>query len=970
MYRKCSIYARYAVALFVILPLLQVPEAVQAQRFSVQNYGISEGLPNPTITGIVEDSLGYLWIGTAGGGIARFDGREFTSFHESNGLIYNTVTCLALGRSGLLWIGTGRGISCFDGKTFKNFLFHNPYHLQQAYIIDMAVVADTLLFLTSRGQLGKIYRDSVLYDPNAEKINALVSSGHNELYLLYRGGKLMYRCGSVLRYYQLPGEPVRRLSVTKVRGSVILSGYPKLLKLHDNGTVEPLEALPESMLVAYDTLHDTGWSINALGLQSTRSGIDFFPEESIPQITDISVSVIDSEGNNWFGTYGQGLFKVRKNDFVKIVEHDFVRSIFRDSRGTLWVGTIGSGLKRIDSSHTTPIIFSTPGQNIVRDIIEDKSGELILATHDGLLRFNRDTQAYDVNGKKHGLASDSVYCLEFDPEGNLWAGTLGKGLMRFGKEGYKRYTWRDSLHNDYIFSLQSWGEKLFIGTSRGLNVFIRDRIEKITIPGFYERMIYSLAKLDNQHLLVASLGKGVAIMNTDSVTFRFITTREGLASDNIHFVAASDGVIWIGTDRGINRVKLNGQQQVSEVLLYNRKNGFYGVETSVNACLAEDSVFYAGSNDGLYHFSDNAKPYGRAHFALHLTAVRLFRNDNLPSGTAGFHDHPVLRHDQNHLTFYVNRVNKSSPESTVYRYKIQELEREWSPASKVQAITYNNLPGGTYTLLVEATDYSGHWGNDRLVYSFTILDPFYKRPIFFMAIGVTLLLGSLILIRFQIRRRVQQAVFVEKIKLGEQEKLRKEIARDFHDEMGNHLAKIINYIGMLRMKKGLSEEEVYNRVEQSAKQLNLGTKDFIWAIDPSNNELSNLFLYVKDFGEKLFQESDVKFRAYNMLEHDVRLSFGVARELIMIFKEAMTNAYKHAHACNIAYRLLHEGDQITMVLEDDGKGFTSGHQSGNGLSNIRARALRIHAQLQIISKPGETHLRITFTPANTAHAGH
>jgi signal transduction histidine kinase/ligand-binding sensor domain-containing protein len=961
----------------VILLHIISPRVVWSQLYSVQNYGISEGLPNPTITGLTEDSLGYLWIGTAGGGISRFDGREFKNFDESNGLVYNTVTCLTLDRSGMLWIGTGRGLSRFDGKTFKNFLLKEPYALLQAYIVTMAVVADTLFFSTSRGQLGKIYRDSLFYDPALPEVSGLLSSGTDELFMLYPTGKLIRKQKETSLEYTLPRglQQVNRITLVNVRGTLVLSGYSKLLKLNADGTVKPMHDLPERVLEAYDAHQDITWSSDNKGLQSTGNGIRFTHQESIPQVAALSRSFIDSEGNSWFGTFGNGLFKVSQNDFVKMLPGDFVRSIFRDKQGTLWVGTIGSGIKRIDYSGTTAIPFYSAGQSIVRDMVEDvSSGNLVLATHAGLLTLNRSTNAYTIKGRAQGLASDSLYCLEFDHRGDLWVGTLGKGLMRFGPDGYKHYSWQDSLYNDYIFSLQSWKEKLFIGTSRGLNVFTDNRIEKITIPGFRERMIYSLCRLDEHHLLIASLGKGVAIMNVDSATFDFITTRQGLVSDNVHFVNASGNYIWIGTDRGINRVKLNNLHQVTEVLLFNRKNGFYGVETSVNASLAEDSAFYAGSNDGLYRFSNTARPRPHAHFALHLTGIRLFREDSLPvrsrmNNSFMLPRHPVLRHDQNHLTFHINRVNKSNPESTVYRYKLEGVEEEWSPASEINEITYNNLPGGTYTLRVEATDYTGHWGNDVLTYPFIILQPFYKRPVFIVAAVLTLLLLLFIFFHLQVRRRIARVVFVEKIKLAEQEKLRKEIARDFHDEMGNHLAKIINYIAMLRLKGGLSEEEVYTRVEQSAKHLNSGTKDFIWAIDPQNNELTNLFLYVKDFGEKLFQESGINFRAFNSIEEGIRLPFGVARELILIFKEAMTNAYKHSKARNVAFSLRQDHDAFELFLEDDGVGFALENNSKNGLSNIRVRAEKIHSTLTVESLPGKTKILVRFTAGDIPSHG-
>lgn len=950
--------------LWVAIALMTVSEICWSQQYSIHQFGVAEGLPNSTITGFAEDKLGYLWIGTGGGGIARFDGREFITLNENDGLAYNTVTCMLQDASGMLWIGTGRGLSRFDGRTFKNFLIKTPYPLREAYISSLAVINDTVYF-TSRGQLGKIYNDSVYYKPeSSHTVAGVFEVGTNELFVLHTTRELI-RYGNLRTIrYTLPELPATRIGLIRIDNRIILSGFAELYELHDDSSRSIASSAP-GVIEAYNSKTSETWISRSDGLHISKSTPPFNSQESIPEIRGVQSAYTDSEGNNWFGCYGNGLFNVRRNDFVKVIDHDFIRSIYRDKRGTLWVGILGKGLKRIDSLKTNTLTFSSVEQATVRDILENEKGDILAATLGGLITINPHTNQYTLLDREKGLVSDSIYCLEYDAAGNLWVGTFGKGLMRLGKNGYRLYTSKDGLHNEYIFALRAMNQKLYIGTSRGLNVMDGDIMRQIPIPGAHHRMIYSLEPWDDNHLLIGLLGRGVAIMNVHTLEFQFITVKQGLVSDNIHFIAASPPFLWIGTDRGINRVKLDEHRQATEVRLFNRKNGFKGVETNVNSCWVEGTSFYAGSNDGLYRFT-GPDPLPLATFPLHLTGIKLFRENELYANSRAselfsLSKYVTLQHDQNHLTFHFNRVNKFHTESTMYRYKLEPIEQAWSPATKINEVTYSNLQGGDYTFLLEATDGNGQWGSDRLVYSFTILHPFYKRPLFILTTAVTGVLLVLILIHFQIRRRIRKAIFIENIKREEQEKLRKEIARDFHDEMGNHLAKIINYIGMLRLKGGLPEVDVYTRIEQSAKHLNNGTKDFIWTIDPHNNELVNLFLYVKDFGERLFQESGITFRAYNSIEDEVRLPFGVARELIMVLKEAMTNAYKHSKAKNISLSLQYKDELFEFSLTDDGEGFKPGTSSGNGLSNMRSRTNKIQAQLIMESKPGETNISVRFS---------
>ncbi len=130
-----------------------------------------------------------------------------------------------------------------------------------------------------------------------------------------------------------------------------------------------------------------------------------------------------------------------------------------------------------------------------------------------------------------------------------------------------------------------------------------------------------------------------------------------------------------------------------------------------------------------------------------------------------------------------------------------------------------------------------------------------------------------------------------------------------------------------------------------------GTRDFIWAIDPVNDELSKLFLHIRDFGEKLFEEKHIQFRATSNFSGFKRLPYGFSREANLIFKEVMTNAFKHSNAENIGLFLNTTENGYEIILEDDGAGFIFSEIDANGLTNIRERANRIGAILRISSKP-------------------
>lgn len=193
--------------------------------------------------------------------------------------------------------------------------------------------------------------------------------------------------------------------------------------------------------------------------------------------------------------------------------------------------------------------------------------------------------------------------------------------------------------------------------------------------------------------------------------------------------------------------------------------------------------------------------------------------------------------------------------------------------------------------------------------------------------------------------------------------------------MGNQLTRIINYVSLMRLNGNGHGPELYLKVEESAKYLYNGTRDFIWAIDPVNDDLAKLFLHVRDFGEKLFEEKEIQFRAYNESKEKVKLPYGFSREANLIFKEAMTNAFKHSGAGNVSFYLRPFEDGYEMVLEDDGIGLElDSIKSSNGIKNIKSRAEKIQSSLRIERITGghgtRVELRFSTNKKKTYDTGH
>ncbi|MEL6926063.1 MAG: two-component regulator propeller domain-containing protein, partial [Bacteroidota bacterium] len=94
---------RYLILFFSLLYWLATPWSLRAQQYHFQNYTVADGLAQSQVHVVLEDSRSYIWMGTQGGGLCRFDGISFQTFEAKDGLSGNYVEALLEDRQGNIW---------------------------------------------------------------------------------------------------------------------------------------------------------------------------------------------------------------------------------------------------------------------------------------------------------------------------------------------------------------------------------------------------------------------------------------------------------------------------------------------------------------------------------------------------------------------------------------------------------------------------------------------------------------------------------------------------------------------------------------------------------------------------------------------------------------------------------------------------------------------------------------------------
>ena len=263
---------------------------------------------------------------------------------------------------------------------------------------------------------------------------------------------------------------------------------------------------------------------------------------------------------------------------------------------------------------------------------------------------------------------------------------------------------------------------------------------------------------------------------------------------------------------------------------------------------------------------------------------------------------------------FQNQVDKTS-----YKFILEGYDTQWATTNGNESIIYSNLSPGNYSLKVISTR-----SLEESSISFEILSPFWTKWWFSsIMVGLSLVI---IMLYNQWRLKVKMTQFERQqlSKTTEIERLRKEMARNFHDKLGNKLASISVIVDLVNLKLKKKEDDVEDlllKIDHQAKTLFDGTKDFIWALDSESDNLTDCFNYIKDYAEELFGRSKTIFISSQIgfIGQDTKLRPGANKELLSLLKIIYHCYFTNTKSEKVSLFIGVEKGKFHMQIEDDGK---------------------------------------------------
>ncbi len=344
--------------------------SAQDLSYSTRNYTAIDGLPQSQVMAIVEDKNGYLWIGTQGGGLARFDGRTFKVYTTLDGLLTNQVIGLKFDRHDNLWIAHPRGVTKFDGQTFKRFpppaAQGGPKSIRRIYEVN-----DTLLLVSGNGLITKVYNDSVYYWDKEVFKGRLVRRIHvspGGKTCIYVSDSSAIAIAKDRSFTFSPAAKTGRIyNVFNYKNDVLLQTTKGLLRM--NLVSNKLERLPWEIpryVLAYDQKKDEFWTMGEGSLYKEKLVNGVSKPTLVLADVYIHQVLLDSEGNAWFASDGRGLYKYFIQDFIQVSAKNIrsVMAVTKDREGASWIGTSGKGLWKIQGGKITSYRVESPQRTL------------------------------------------------------------------------------------------------------------------------------------------------------------------------------------------------------------------------------------------------------------------------------------------------------------------------------------------------------------------------------------------------------------------------------------------------------------------------------------------------------------------------------------------------------------------------------------------------------------------------------
>ena len=771
-------------------------------EMNIQHFGIFEGLKSPFVNALLKDSKSNFWIGSHNSGIARYNGKSLLHFDKESGLSDNQIECMIEDRLGNLWIGTTNGgVTKYDGNAFYHYTQEQGLPSNNIHCI-LEDAAGNIWMGTGGGGVccinqQDLYCFSEEHGLTSNHIRCLTEDNSNKIWIGTEGGGICcldYKQSKITQP-DIGVEKERVLSIHIDQQQRIWIGTEEsgVMVIVDGTLFQPQLQLFPSFQCVWSILSTANsvWLGTETGLVEfqfnekenplTASAIRFSEEDGLSHRV-IKCITTDGEGGVWCGTDGGGINKINAQSFYHLTEKSglsssIVRTIFEDTKNRIWIGTDDKGVNVLENNKIIQIQEKNGlSSNIIWSICEDDKQQIWIGSYSNGITILRGNQTQYI-ATEQGLSSNIISTILRDKKNRMWIGTYGGGINIIENDQIIYLNEDNGLNHNVIRSLlQDQKGNFWIGTAGGgICHIVGDTARYITTQeGLSSNDIFSLFEDRKGNIWIGTNKGGINVIQSDQSILK-INQGCGLSNNDIRSISQdNENQIWATTENGINIIHFDpskdliSQKDIQISTFQSKQDGLKYVNFYRNSCCIDrQNCGWWGSGQSLIFAQASTFLQKKQKPQLMMTQIevnqkpidfynhiRKINKDFIP-----FENFPRSLqsiHSLNHLTFHFISPHWSSPHQTEYRYKIEEIEEEWSQWSKDNFADYRNISIGKYTLSIQSRFNTGE-ESEILQYHFNILPPWWKTNYAYTIYCLILIGIYFVTIRWNSARLVKKA---------------------------------------------------------------------------------------------------------------------------------------------------------------------------------------------------------------------
>jgi ligand-binding sensor domain-containing protein/signal transduction histidine kinase len=951
-----AILAKCAVILALTIPFADAAFGELA-GYARRVWHVEDGLPEDIVQAFAQTSDHFLWIGTSGG-LVRFDGAQFVVFGRDNAPAFheNSIFCLLAATDGTLWIGTeGGGVVSYRHRAFR--LWSTADGLTNGYVRALRedrsgriwIGTDDGLF---RWQAGRIQRLDGRDGVPAIAVHAIYQDHRQRLWV---GGYHFFRIdGDRMAEFALPGGLTDNVkSILETRDGTLWVGTVTGLQRSSS----PIDASPP-VFSRINSIHSTVRTLledddGALWIGTIGEGLiryqnahfDVLPASTALPSNTILSSFAGSAHNVWIGTQA-GLVRLNKTAASTFLLPGFADADFgtisSDRDGSLWVSS--SHLFHLTAHHAEMLQLSGPLANVrIRNVFRDSGGTLWFGTEGkGAFRW--------VHGAPRPVALIQPYIRAFaeDRAGAIWIGTDG-GYCRWLPDNTRCFEPHESVRAIHV---DHQGD-VWVGKDRGLTRLRNGGTTSDSpIPRLRDEKVWAIHEDPDGALWFGTRTNG--LLRWKAGQLAAFTMAQGLPDNSIYQILEDRaGTLWFSGPNGISSIARTDLERTASDPSYRPAVKLYGAADGLDTTQMYGGVQPAGC----------MTPSGEVWFPSTAGAIRIGADPEGPVNAppaviysvvadgreVGSGSQINLPPGQGKLEIQFGAIQFRSQERVRFQYQLENFDTAWTE-TRARRVSYTNIPAGHYRFRLLAFDIARPSATSEAAVSFDWRPHFYNAWWFYVLCAAGLA-GSVWSVY---RSRMRQAHSRFEAVLGERNRL----AREMHDTLiqgCTGVSALLEAVASMPAEQSGSARGLLDCARTQIRAVTDEAREAVWNLHRGGrSEISRL---VDQMARLVCSASQVPLR-FETAGEPVAVDPLVEHDILMVAREAVYNALRHAHPHEVYLRFQFQRGRVRMTVLDDGCGFqpdevfaqTNGHF---GLIGMRERTERLGGHFSVRSSPGK-----------------